>query len=75
MNERTATILTLPSVFKLVFLCMIGLTLLSLAVTLFLLIRFNAPSEDVKRFIETCSTTWKMGFGAVVGLFGGKALS
>ena len=25
--------------------------------------------------VETCDTTWKMGFGAILGLLGGKNLS
>ena len=32
------------------------------------------PSAEAKRLGETCSTTYKLGFGAIVGLIGGKAL-
>lgn len=32
------------------------------------------PSDQVKGLIETCSTLYKMGFGAMVGLIGGKAV-
>jgi hypothetical protein len=57
-----------------VFLTVLLLTLVSLGVSVYLAIRPD-PSEEVKRLIETCSTTWKLGFGAIVGLIGGKALS
>jgi hypothetical protein len=60
--------------FKLVFLTVLGLTLLSIAIDLFLVMMVNNPSEQAKSLIETCSTTWKMGFGAIVGLIGGKAI-
>ncbi|MGO9273312.1 MAG: hypothetical protein ACLQOO_24260 [Terriglobia bacterium] len=59
--------------FKLVFFFVMGLTVLSLAVTVNLTLSAN-PSEDSRRLIETCSTTFKMGFGAAVGLLGGKTL-
>jgi hypothetical protein len=49
------------------------LTLLSLGASLYLVSQ-DQLSEDGKRLAETCSTTWKMGFGAIVGLIGGKAL-
>ena len=74
-NQDTlpVTQLRLTPAFKWVFICVIGLTLLSLMVSIYLVSMPN-PSEDVKRLVETCSTTYKMGFGAVVGLIGGKAI-
>ena len=65
--------ITLTPTFKLVFLSVLGLTILSLVVSIWLAEHPN-PSEEMKRLIETCTTTYKMGFGAIVGLIGGKAL-
>jgi hypothetical protein len=47
------------------------LTLFSLAVSIMLSFQgqLNAPQSNL---FETCSTTWKLGFGAMVGLFGGR---
>ena len=72
-NAPPIASLSLTPLFNLVFLSVLGLTVLSLIVSLYLVTRDN-PSEDMRRLAETCSTTWKMGFGAVVGLIGGKAL-
>jgi fucose permease len=63
----------LTPAFKLVFLSVLGLTILSLAVSVLLTLN-PSPSEEVRRLIETCSTTFKMGFGAMVGLIAGKKL-
>ena len=63
--------LRLSPLFKLLFLSVLGLTVLSLIVSVYLVTRDN-PSEEVMRLAETCSTTWKLGSGAVVGLIGGK---
>jgi hypothetical protein len=59
--------------FKLVFVSLRCLTLVSLGVSVALVFSPN-PSDDTRRLVETCSTTFKMGFGAVVGLLGGKTL-
>lgn len=59
--------------FKLVFWSVLGLTILSLLVSVWLA-TWGKETEETKRLIETCSTTWKLGFGALVGLIGGKAL-
>lgn len=64
---------TVSPTFKLVLFIALGLTLLSLLTSILLAI-IATPSEDTKRLIETCSTTYKMGFGAIIGLIGGKAL-
>jgi hypothetical protein len=44
------------------------LTILSLGVSVTLAVAFPTPSEQVRSLIETCSTTWKMGFGALLGM-------
>jgi hypothetical protein len=63
----------LSSAFKLAVTVVTSLTILSLAVCVFLVLA--APKGDeVNALFETCSTTYKMGFGALVGLVGGKAL-
>ena len=61
--------------FRMVFLSVLGLTVLSLLTSAALATMVSEPSEEVKRLIETCSTTWKLGFGAIVGLIGGKTLT
>ena len=63
----------LSPAFKLAVLIVTGLTVLSLAVSIFLALDAH-KSDQINSLIETCSTTYKMGFGALVGLIGGKAL-
>ena len=66
-------VLTLTPAFKWVLLIVLGLTLVSLVVSVYLASLSN-PSDLAKGLFETCSTTWKMGFAAIIGLIGGKAL-
>jgi hypothetical protein len=63
----------LTPAFKLIFLSVLALTFLSYVGSLFLAV-FDAshPTENVKQLIDTFSTTWKLGFGAIIGLIGGK---
>lgn len=56
------------SSFPPIFYSVLGLTLVSLAVCVYLTIQVQNPSSQVIGLIEACSTTWKMGFGAVVAL-------
>ncbi len=63
----------LTPTFKLIFFTVLGLTILSLVVS-FVLVMRETQTEETKRLAETCSTTWKLSFGAIVGLIGGKAL-
>ena len=65
--------ITLSPAFKLVVAIVTGLTVLSLAVSIFLAL-YQQKSDQINSLIETCSTTYKLGFGALVGLIGGKAL-
>jgi hypothetical protein len=57
--------------FKLIFLTVVALTVLALSLTVFLAV-FGGDSEQVKAAAEACSTTYKMGFGAIVGLISGS---
>ncbi len=66
-----ATTITLTPAFKLVFFTVLGLTILSLGVSLTLVILPN-PSEEAKRLGETCSTIFKLGCGTIFGLIGGR---
>jgi hypothetical protein len=47
-----------------------SLTVLSLAGRISMS-KYNQKSEQINALIETCSTTYKLGFGALVGLIGG----
>lgn len=60
--------------FKLAFFSVLTLTGLSFVAILILAIWGDPKSEVVRSQIETFSTTWKMGFVAIIGLIGGKAL-
>lgn len=66
--------LVLTPGFKLVFGCVFALTVISLAVSIVLALMVANPSTQIAQLIDTCSTTYKLGFGAIVGLIGGKAL-
>jgi hypothetical protein len=60
--------------FYIVFFSVLGLTLVSLSINVYLVVAIENPPEQVGRLIETVSTSWKLGFGALVGLLGGKTL-
>ena len=72
-GPRQSAKTSLSGGFKLAVLVVTGLTILSLAVCIFLALR-GEKSDQINALFETCSTTYKMGFGALVGLLGGKAL-
>jgi hypothetical protein len=58
--------------FKLAFAAVVAITVLALVLNV-LLALLGSDTDQVKAAAETCSTTYKMGFGAIVGLIGGKA--
>lgn len=79
--------MTLTPTFKLMFLSVLGLTVLSLLVTCVMMtvggppeiITVEGKSRDNPAFghwtavVTTFESTFKLGFGAIVGLVGGKA--
>ena len=58
-------------IFVLAFLAVLSLTVLSLGVSILLSFQGQLNPQQVSLF-ETCSTTWKLGFGGMLGLIGGK---
>lgn len=59
--------------FRLIFCTVAALTALTLILNV-LLAAFGGDSEQVRAAAEACSTTYMMGFGAIVGLIGGKVV-
>jgi hypothetical protein len=70
LDEVTGAIKVDP-MFKLVFLSSVSLTLL-VGVAWFLAALFGPPTEGVRSLVGGCETMTKIGFGAIVGLLGGK---
>lgn len=60
-------------VFKLVFVSVVGLTLIAMGINVGLVV-LGATSDSAMSLADTCSTTWKTGSGAIIGLLGGRAL-
>ena len=76
-HSRAATTVrqtTLTPAFKLVFLTVLGLTVGALIANIILVVAIPNPNDDARTLIDTCSTIVKTGFGAIVGLLGGKAV-
>jgi hypothetical protein len=64
---------SISPVFKLVFLTVLGLTIVCLAVSLYL--ATSIQNEAVKSLNEKVLTVFNLGCGAIIGLLGGKAIS
>lgn len=61
--------------FKLVFICVTVITVFTLAASLYIGIFVEKPTEAARSAMGTCSTLANLGFGAMVGLLGGKAVN
>lgn len=59
--------------FPLIFACVLGMTMFSAVISVYLASR-GADTQRVNSLIETYSTTWKLGFGAIIGLLSGRAI-
>jgi hypothetical protein len=59
--------------FKMIFLVVTSLTTVMFGVDVALSVLMEHPNARVETLIATCDTMGKLGFGAIVGLVGGKA--
>ena len=72
-DKPKVSIKNVGSVFGIILLILVLLSVISLSLSLYLSSQGELTTYQASLF-ETCSTSWKMGFGAIVGIFGGKAL-
>ena len=64
-------IVSISPKFKLIFIADVILAVLSLIIA-FAISFYHEPTDLQKSLFDTCSTTWKIGFGVLIGLIGGK---
>ncbi|MBZ6106375.1 hypothetical protein KVH20_28805 [Streptomyces olivaceus] len=72
---QPADVATVSQHFRLVFFGVLAITLLTLGASLYIGIFIAKPTEAAKSAMDTCSTLSQLGFGAMVGLLGGKAVT
>ena len=63
-----------PQVFKWAFLATLLLTIIFFATTVVIANSEQPLSSQQEDLFQSCTTGWQMGFGAIIGLIGGKAL-
>ncbi|GGX65547.1 hypothetical protein GCM10010358_19900 [Streptomyces minutiscleroticus] len=73
-DSAVPAVTTITAHFKLVFICVALITVLTLMASLYIGIFVEKPTEAAKSAMDTCSTLANLGFGAMVGLLGGKAV-
>jgi hypothetical protein len=61
--------------FKMVFWAIIVLSVACLATNILMAVLIEDPTAPVEHALEITGSAWTVGFGAVLGLLGGKALS
>lgn len=72
-SQPSSTVFILSPAFKLAFLAVLAITILSMLITCSL-VALNNETAQGKALFELCASICKMGFGAMVGLLGGKAI-
>jgi hypothetical protein len=72
-TDGTPKIINIPGAFKLALLVVFCFSILSLAVSLYIAF-LDSPGQMQKDLFSMSTDIYKMGFSAVVGLLGGKAL-
>jgi hypothetical protein len=73
--DDAPAVTTITAHFKLVFIGVMVITVFTLAASLYIGIFVKNPTEAAKSAMATCSTLANLGFGAMVGLLGGKAVN
>jgi hypothetical protein len=74
-SQKQPPDLDLPVSYKTIFWVVVLLTGASLLVSVFLATRQpELQTETLKKVVDTCDGTWKMGFGGILGLLAGKRL-
>jgi hypothetical protein len=63
---------SLTPLFKLVFITVLALTVVAFIASVVL--SFVDSEDRASEVVQAALTAWQMGFGAIVGLLGGKAL-
>ncbi len=66
--------IVVSSHFKLIFLTITGLTVLSMIGSVVISWAWDHPTANQQSVFEGFGWVWKVGFGAIVGLLGGKAV-
>jgi hypothetical protein len=59
--------------FRLVFFSVLGLTVTLFLVDMILVLALHNPSTEAQNLMDLCSRLATIGFGAIIGLLGGKA--
>jgi hypothetical protein len=72
-KKTPPTVKPLYPPFRLVFLAVFAITLVSIGVSIYVA-AYLEPTKDTELLLEGCMTTWKMGVGASLGLLGGKSI-
>ncbi len=77
VTERTVLTVTLSPAFKLVFISVLAITILCLFLSCTLVgiqLTTGGIGDEAKVLFDLSTSTFKLGFGAIIGLLGGKAL-
>jgi hypothetical protein len=59
--------------FKLIFISVFSLTVILLVANVILVLAIKNPSLEAQNLMDLCSRLTTVGFGAIIGLLGGKA--
>ena len=73
-NDEQAVTFPNTYLFKWVLFVVMGITILALIISISLTIYFDNPSPGVVKAIDRTWQTFLSGFGALIGLIGGKSL-
>ncbi len=70
-NSDKVLTVSLSPTFLLVFKSVLTLTIVTMVLCCSM-VAFGITTDDGRALFQALATTWKMGFGAIIGLLGGK---